>query len=224
MLNQVVFAGEEQTDLPPWVVDFDSFRRWLYADDFPEGWRVCYINGTIWAGVRVEAFFSHGQVKTEITSVLHQLLKRTRFGKFGPDGTRYSHLETELSTEPDGLVISNAALAAGRVQLIGARPGQPTEVIGVPDIAIEIVSPSSEEKDAEWLMAAYHNAGIPEYWLVDARGPGGVRFVVHRWGERGYAVADPTDGWVRSPALGQEFRLVQTADETGHPEFTLDVR
>ncbi len=224
MLNQVVFAGEEQIELPPWVIDFDSFRRWLYADDFPDGWRVCYINGTIWAGVRVEAFFSHGQVKAEVASVLHQLLKRTRYGRFGPDGTRYSHLETELSTEPDGLVISNAALADGRVKLIGAKPGQPTEVVGVPDVAVEIVSPSSEVKDAEWLTSAYHNAGIPEYWVVDARGPGGVRFDIHVWGETEYAAADKTDGWVRSPKLGQDFRLVQSADEAGNPEFTLEAR
>jgi Uma2 family endonuclease len=224
MLHAVVVAGEDQIDLPAWVTDFDSFRRWMYADEFPEGWRVCLINGTIWAGLRVESFFNHGQVKAEVTPVLHQLVKRTRYGRFAPDGIRYSHPDTELTTEPDGLIIASESFAAGRVTLVGAKPGAFTEVVGVPEVVIEIVSLSSEEKDTEWLMAAYHNAGIPEYWVIDARDPGGVRFDIHLRGERGYAVADKADGWVRSPQLGVNFRMVQTADEVGNPEFTLEVR
>lgn len=35
---------------------------------------------------------------------------------------------------------------------------------------VVIVSDSSVAKDTQRLRAAYHAAGVPEYWLVDARG------------------------------------------------------
>ena len=47
--------------------------------------------------------------------------------------------------------------------------GGTPKIIGAPDLVIEIVSPSSVEKDTEWLMSAYFDAGIPEYWVIDAR-------------------------------------------------------
>ena len=45
---------------------------------------------------------------------------------------------------------------------------------------VEIVSDASVKKDTERLPAAYHAAGIREFWLIDARGVE-VRFTIHRW-------------------------------------------
>ena len=223
MLKTVVVSGDDQVDVPGWVVDFDSFRRWLHSEEFPEEGLVCVINGTLWADLSMERFFDHGQVKVEVTRVLGNLLKESRFGRFAPDGTRYTHLPTQLSTEPDGLVIATEAFASGRVTLVSGKKGKDTELTGTPDLVIEIVSPSSEEKDTEWLMSAYHDAGIPEYWLIDAR-DGRARLDIHRRSKKGYAAARKQDGWVKSPTLGRSFRLVQESDEAGNPEFTLQVR
>ena len=44
---------------------------------------------------------------------------------------------------------------------------------------IEIVSDSSVAKDTRRLPAAYHKAGVGEFWLVDARGPE-TSFTIHR--------------------------------------------
>lgn len=44
---------------------------------------------------------------------------------------------------------------------------QRTRVIGPPDIAIEIVSEDSHERDYHQKRRLYEDAGIPEYWLLD---------------------------------------------------------
>lgn len=38
---------------------------------------------------------------------------------------------------------------------------------GIPDVAVEILSPSTRGNDAILKKAAYARAGIPEYWMVD---------------------------------------------------------
>lgn len=40
-------------------------------------------------------------------------------------------------------------------------------VYGVPDILIEILSPSNPEHDQERKFKLYEQAGVPEYWMVD---------------------------------------------------------
>jgi Uma2 family endonuclease len=222
-VKSVFVSEDDQVGIPAAIHDFDSFRRWLHSDEFPEEGRICFINGTVWVDLSMEHFFTHGQLKAEVTRVLANLMKETRFGRFAPDGTRYSHLGTELSTEPDGLVISNKAFAEKRVKLVGGKKGKDTELVGTPAVVIEIVSPSSEDKDEEWLMAAYHNAGIPEYWLVDVR-EAANRFDIYKRGKKGYTAGRKQDGWVKSPVLGRAFRLLQDRDGESNPEYTLEVR
>ena len=221
-MKSVFVSEHEQVDIPGWVIDFNTFRRWLHSEGFPNDGRIGYIQGSVWVDLSMERFFEHGQVKTEVCRVLANLMKETRWGRFAPDGTRYSHLKTRLSTEPDGLVISHKAFASGRVKLISGKKGKDTELVGSPEIAIEVVSPSSADKDTEWLMAAYHNAGVDEYWLFDVRE--GVRFDIYRLGKRGYSPSRKLEGWVRSPILGKSFRLVRTEDTNGDPEYTLELR
>jgi Uma2 family endonuclease len=38
---------------------------------------------------------------------------------------------------------------------------------GVPDLVVEILSPSSRVYDRKIKLAAYRDAGVPELWLVD---------------------------------------------------------
>ncbi|HSF39979.1 MAG TPA: Uma2 family endonuclease, partial [Thermoanaerobaculia bacterium] len=40
---------------------------------------------------------------------------------------------------------------------------------GVPDLAIEVLSPSTRHVDRGAKKEAYRDASIPEYWLVDPR-------------------------------------------------------
>src|SRR5690349_1237863 len=38
----------DHVDIPLWVIDLDSFRRWMDSDDFPEEGRINYIKGEVW--------------------------------------------------------------------------------------------------------------------------------------------------------------------------------
>lgn len=223
-MDTVIVTNSNQIDIPAWVVDFESFRRWLHTEEFPEQGKVCFINGKVWVDLSMEEYFSHNRVRTEITSVLHQLMKQTKFGEYVSEGMRYSHLESGLSTEPDGMVISKAALREKRVQLVGGEKGDETEVIGSPEIVIELVSRSSEVKDTNWAMSAYFDAGISEYWLIDARDEADIQFDIFKRGKKEFAATRKQGGWVKSAILERSFRLVQSEDDDGKPEFTLEVR
>ncbi len=43
----------------------------------------------------------------------------------------------------------------------------PTKIKGTPDLVIEILSPSTEERDCHLKKQMYLKAGVPEYWIVD---------------------------------------------------------
>lgn len=223
-METIFVAGPDQVDVPAWVVDFESFRRWLHSEEFPETGKICFINDKVWVDLSMEEVIAHGQVRTEIGRVLANLMKDTKFGRFAPEGTRYSHLESNLSTEPDGMVVSKAAMRDGRVQLVGGEKGDDTEVIGSPEILLEIVSRSSEVKDTEWVMSAYFHAGILEYWFIDARDEDDIVFEIYKRGKKEFVATRKQGGWVRSGVLERSFRLAQTEDADGKPEFTLEVR
>jgi Uma2 family endonuclease len=90
-------------------------------------------------------------------------------------------------------------------------------------LVIEIVSPSSEDKDTEWLQKYYWEAGIAEYWLVDARTPP-LTFDFFRHTARGYIATRKTGGWIKSAVLGKSFRLTEEINGLGHPDYTLEMR
>jgi Uma2 family endonuclease len=223
MQHAVIIASDVDVRIPKRALEFSGFRRWLHSGAFPEEGLISFIESRVEVDISPEEFFEHGQIKTEVACVLTNLFKESKFGKFAPDGTRYSSLRARLSTEPDGMVVSNESLRSGRVRFDSGKAGKNTELIGTPDIVIEIVSPSSVEKDTDRLMRAYFKARIPEYWLIDVR-DGEVRFDLYRWKADGYVASRKSDGWLKSPGLGKSFRLTAAPDDTGHPEYTLQVR
>jgi Uma2 family endonuclease len=222
---ETIFAsGPEQVVVPSWVKDYESFHRWMHSAAFPDEGKICFINGKVWVDLSMEEFFSHNAIRAEIGAVLQILVKQMKFGRFVPEGMRYGHRDTELSTEPDGMVFSHEALRDGRVRLVGGEKGLHTELVGSPEIVIEIVSESSEVKDTEWTMSAYFDAGVEEYWLIDARDEDDIQFDIYRHGKKEFATTRKSGGWVKSAVLGKSFRLTQSEGEDGNPEFTLEVR
>jgi len=209
--------------IPEGAFSLAGFRRWLHSGAFPESGLVSFFRGRIEVDDSSEEFFEHGQVRVELAAAISTLVKESRFGRFAPRGTRYTSPRARLSTEPDGMVVSHDALKTGRVRFASGKTGRNTEVLGTPEIVIEIVSPSSEEKDADRLMSAYFKARIPEYWLVDVR-DGVVRFDILRRKPHEYVPSRKSDGWVKSPVLGKSFRLTVSDVETGRPVYTLEVR
>ena len=94
---------------------------------------------------------------------------------------------------------------------------------GSPDMVLEVISDSSTRKDLVVLRQAYWEAGVREYWLVDAR-RGPLKFDILRRTAKGYAATRKQDGWLKSAVFGKAFRLAQRRNARGHPEFTLEVR
>ncbi len=223
-MSTIIVDYRNQIDIPGWVVDFESFRRWFQSPEFPETGKICFINNDIWVDLSMEELFSHNQVWFEISRVLGNLMKQTKYGLVVPEGMRYSHLESNLSTEPDGMLISNESLETGRVKFVGGELGEQTEIIGSPEIVIEVVSRSSEVKDTEWTTIAYFDAQIQEYWLVDARDEDNTRFEIYKRGKKEFVAMRKQHGWVKSGVLGKAFRFLRSENASGNPEFTLEVR
>jgi Uma2 family endonuclease len=55
-------------------------------------------------------------------------------------------------------------------------------------------------------------AGVPEYWLIDARGDEIDFPVLHRR-KTGYAAVPQRDGWQKSKVFGRWFRLTRQKDD-----------
>ena len=55
------------------------------------------------------------------------------------------------------------------VVVLKDRPNiiSPTKIKGVPDLIVEIISPSSADYDRKLKRERYEKAGVPEYWIVD---------------------------------------------------------
>ena len=50
--------------------------------------------------------------------------------------------------------------------------------IGAPDLVVEILSPSNSRKDLKDKYEIYQEAGVPEYWIVDADDKAIYRYVL----------------------------------------------
>jgi Uma2 family endonuclease len=220
----VTFVNEsDRVSVPEWVVDLESFRRWADADDFPETGRIWYLQGEVWVDMSSEQLFSHLAVKNEFNMVIGGLVKAGKLGLYFPDGLFFSNVHADIAGNPDATFVSNDALETGRVRLIEGKRGGYVEVEGSADVVLEVLSPSSVQKDRVILRQAYWEAEVREYWLVDARKEP-LQFDILRHTARGYAAARKTDGWVKSAVFGKSFRLTQGRTALGHPEYTLAVR
>jgi Uma2 family endonuclease len=218
-----VVLQEQDVRIPEWVVDLDSFSRWVDSDEFPEEGRICYLRGEVWVDMSWQQVFSHVKVKTVFTIVVGGLVQAEGLGEYFGDGLRIRHPQADLSVVPDGSFFSTKSLRSGRARLIeGATEGY-IEVEGSADMVLEIISDSSVRKDTVRLRELYWDAGIREYWLVDARHDP-LTFEILRHTAKGYVATRKQAGWLKSAVFGKSFRLVQEVNPLGHPVYTLDVR
>lgn len=209
--------------IPAEVADLNSFCDWAISDRFPGG-QYSYLRGAIWVDLSMETLYTHNQVKAEFTEVLRALVKSSDLGRFIPDGMLLRNTEADLSTEPDGMFVSYAALQSGRVRRIERKASDYLELEGTPEMVLEVVSETSVHKDTEELRELYWHAGILEYWLVDARATT-PRFELLRHGRKGYtSTRKQAGGWMQSNVFGRAFQLTQTVDPLGDPLYVLNVR
>jgi Uma2 family endonuclease len=128
-----------------------------------------------------------------------------------------------LSTEPDAMFASWETLESGRLSLAPRSPDDPDgiELVGTPDLVVEVVSTSSHRKDTITLRAAYARASIPEYWLVDARGTA-LRFEIFALSEAGFYTAATAPNLPQvSHVLGRSFQLQRERNRLGRWSYFL---
>lgn len=216
-------VDEQSVHIPDWVRDLPSFRRWVHSDEVPEKLRICWLKGEVWIDMSKEQVFSHNQLKNDMTYVLTGIAKLEKLGRMFPDGMLLSNTIADFAAGPDAIFASTDCLRTGRVRLLPGKHEGFVEMEGTPDMVLEIVSQGSVEKDTEVLRELYWKAGIPEYWLVDAREER-LLFDILRYTPKGYVAIRKQGGWLKSAVFGKSFKLVRGIDALGHPEFTLEVR
>jgi Uma2 family endonuclease len=205
--------------------DLDGFRNWFHSDGFPDEGRVSFIDGEVIVDMSQEEYSTHIFVKAAIVTTLTNINDDEDLGTVAGDGGRITNEPANISNEPDAMFVSYRTLESKAAVFTprSSDPEQTIELVGTPDLVVEVVSNSSEDKDYEKLRVKYHAAGIPEYWLVDARGEE-VSFQILQHRRSAYVAMPNRDGWTRSRVLNREFRLVRKKNRMGMWKYRLETR
>jgi Uma2 family endonuclease len=76
-------------------------------------------------------------------------------------------------------------------------------------------------KDRQRLRTAYHAAGVPEYWLIDARGEQVFFEINIRYASEYQPAAVDATGFQRSTVLACGYLLQRTRDQLGYWQYTV---
>jgi Uma2 family endonuclease len=117
---------------------------------------------------------THQVISRNLALRLQQHVSATRCGRvlYAPLDVVLGEGENRSVVQPDILFVSNE------------RAGILTEdeIVGAPDLIVEILSPGTAKRDAGIKKALYARSGVREYWIVDPKlesievfslGPGG---------------------------------------------------
>ncbi len=211
--------------VPPSAFTLAGFRRWATSPDFPPGYRVSFLGGELFIDMSPEELETHNRVKAEIGRVIGNINVEDDLGVLNVDRTLLTNTAAGFSTEPDVLFATWRSLKNRRVRQVPriGHPGQFMELAGCPDWVLEIVSEYTEHKDTQDLPAKYHKAGIPEYWVVDARGDE-IHFQILARGKKAYNLVPQQGGWQRSKVFRRLFRLQRKQHALGPWVYTLHAK
>ena len=217
---------EGQLEIPP-IRNLAEFREWACSDDFPETGRIDYIDGRIEVDTVTEEALAHGSPKSELARVILNRVRTLRLGQAYLDAMRVSCLATDLSVEPDIVVVAHESISSGKVRMMPVKSGAPRRYIeleGPPDLVVEVLSDSSMAKDSLRLFQKYYEAGVLEYWLVDARGDD-LLYQVYRRGKSGYVrTSRDRQGFQKSLVLHARYRFEREDDRNDTWFYTLHER
>lgn len=217
--HRLIFNG--QMEIPAEFPNLSSFRRWCMSPAYPERGDVFWIDGDIWVSDEMEDFSTHNAIKTEILTALNALVKAGKLGVMFSDGMRLVHPRASLSVEPDAMYASFESVESKRVQLKPNKRDRILELVGSPEMVLEVTSDSSVSKD-ERLEQKYFAAGVAEYWRVDARGKR-IKFEILVRSSTGFVPTPRQGGRIHSAVFDRNFELLVKTGRIGLREFTLDV-
>lgn len=199
-----------------------GFRAWQESADFPERGRIEFCEGQVLIDMSSERLWTHTLIKGAIYRAIDQLVEERNLGMTFADGIGFTSDIADIATEPDGLFVSWETIRGGRAA--GVREEENALAIrGVADWILEVVSPSSVHKDKKRWRRKYAEAGVAEYWIVDARNKD-IEFDLLVL-ERGEHQPRPeVDGWRASAVFDVEVRLVRRELEEGFARYVLETR
>lgn len=144
------------------------------------------------------AAYPHGAIETRISAPMSVFVRASGLGEvFG--SSQGFRLPTDDIVEPDVAFVARARLEA-------AAPVVGEFLRVVPDVVVEILSPSTRDYDVNEKRGIYERAGVREYWLVD---PDARRVTILSLDDRG-AFRDRSDlvrGGFASSGVLEGFRL-----------------
>lgn len=213
---------DEPLTVPAEAFTLRGFRRWAMSDAFPDHGRITFIKQRLLIDMSPEEFETHNKVKSAVCSAVHMLSTTKDLGTFYSDRALLTNERAGISTAPDGMFVAWKSFKTEKVRLV-PREGhrdQFMELQGTPDWVLEVVSQSSFRKDCVLLREAYHAAGIPEYWLIDASGEQ-IDFQVLVNRGRDYAPVEQEGGWRRSRVFKRLVRLDRRRDRIGMWKYRL---
>ncbi|MBI3203172.1 MAG: Uma2 family endonuclease [Myxococcales bacterium] len=214
----------DRVRVPVSALDLGGFRGWVKSPDFPEAVRAAFVAGELFVEMSPESIESHNKVKAEVTSEVVRLAREESLGETYVDGALLTNEEAGVSTEPDLMFATWDTLRSGRLRLVEkvGTEGEFVEVLGSPDLVVEVVSDSSVQKDLVKLRAAYARAGIPEYWIIDARGAE-LAFEVLELVAGTYRASTNADGHAVSRVLARDVVLSRAKNAVGRWAYRLSL-
>ncbi len=130
----------------------------------------------------------HQRVLRNLFLLVHNYSQQYDSGEvfFAPLDTRFGPHDI---VEPDLLYIRKDRLPIIAEKLIE----------GAPDLVVEVLSPSSRQRDRALKLDLYAREGVPEYWIAD---PERETLTVHALEGGTYRPLDASDGMISSRVLG----------------------
>jgi len=119
-------------------------------------------------------------------------------------GVAYADIDVLL---PTGTVVG-PDLAVLLTEHLDRYDEEKGDIIGVPDLIAEVLSPTTAAYDRVEKLAEYHRAGVPWVWLIDQES---LTIEEFQWTEGGYLLVQAVKG-------GETFR------PTLFPELTINLK
>ncbi len=133
-----------------------TWITWRDALLMPEdGNRYEAIGGELY--VTAAPSFRHQRISFRLSLALYRLLEEPGLGLLCPAPVGVEIPGTEEGLQPDLVFVSSE-----RLHIIGDD-----WIRGAPDLVVEILSPSTSERDRGLKRKLYQRHGVKEYWIVD---------------------------------------------------------
>ncbi len=118
----------------------------------------------------------------------------------------------EVFTAPYDIVLGHRVVAQPDLVFVSQENAEiilPAHVRGVPDLVVEVVSPSSAKRDLLQKRRIYARYGVPNYWVVDPDDREVVAFVLEDEEYREAAVASRAERFSAPPFSDLQLPLVE---------------